>query len=147
VNQSDLTVAQQEQLNEAKAWVDLQASTLVELRPAIEALVKCKDPNKLSRKHRQLITTHLRWGDEDYANFIEPPKIVNLVMDEDENILEEREVPEMSMEDRVERTFRAPEAYFYFDHDGKQVQVHVQHSWETGKQSVSIRDEDDPDFF
>jgi hypothetical protein len=124
----DLTQAQQDQLEECKAMVKTQQDALDALRPAMDALVEAGHEDKLHPKHKRTIAEIMRWGPEDYDDFFDPPEIEG--------------VEPLSVEERMERTFATPFAYFYFDRNNKRYQVYV----ESGS-PVSIRDEDEPDFF
>jgi hypothetical protein len=124
----DLTQAQKDQLDDCKEMVARQTVALEKLAPAMEALIDAGHQDKLSQKHRSIIGEIMRWGDEDYDAFFNPPEIEG--------------VEPMSIEDRMERTFAKPFAYFYFDRNNKRYQVYV----EAGS-PVAIRDEDEPDFF
>lgn len=124
----ELTQAQQDQLDGCKEMVARQTVALEKLAPAMQALIDAGSKDELHPKHQRTIAEVMRWGDEDYEAFFDPPLIEG--------------VEPMSIEDRMDRTFANPFAYFYFDRNGKRYQVYV----ESGS-PVSIRDEDEPDFF
>jgi hypothetical protein len=94
MNQSDLTKAQQAQLDEAKEWVGRQQASLDEIRTPMSKMVGGKP---LNQRDTLVLLEHLRWTDEEREEFES--------LDKSERAA------------RAESVLREPEAHFYVGHN------------------------------
>lgn len=118
---SDLTKAQQQQLDGAKEMVRVQQEALDDLR---DSLIKLQKQEKIGKKDNLKIATHLRWTDEERQAF---------EAQDDEG-----------RERTVERILAPPYAYFYVGHDKNG--ENPTHRVYVTSDGVEIQDEEHPDF-
>lgn len=140
----DLPKWAQDLAEDNRARVKQQQEALDVVEGPIRALAEHKDKEKLSVAEVRQITTVLRWGPEDYDEFLNPAPITNeseIVMGNGEKKMHTSVTEPVALEDRVERTFAPPHYFFYVEVDGTLYQVYT----ESGK-AVEIRDENHPDF-
>lgn len=128
----DLTKREAEELEFARAWAQQQQDALDEVGPVIQKFAEHKDKSKLSAQDHRIIARHLRWGDEDYEAFLDPPV---------EFDAEGLKLEPLSIEARVERFLRTPQVHFYVDRGDKRYVVIVRQG-----EPTKILADDHPDY-